>query len=289
MTTIHGFLLGILQGIAEFLPISSSGHLIIAQKLFGLEDVPLLFDIFLHLATLAAVCIFFRHEIWELLKCLGRWISRKQTKTINYKKEEMDILCNNEQQGHNTIIAVIVATIVTGIIGIITNYFIDDLPVKFICAGFIVTAALLILSAIKQKSASYVEKTSNLETTKKGISIPQAMLIGLMQGLGTLPGVSRSGSTIAGATFCNIDRNTAGSFSFILSIPAILGAFVLDLKDLAKVSATINVLSIITGCITAFVVGYMALSVLMKIIKKGKLQRFAAYLIPAGILGLIFL
>ena len=110
-----------------------------------------------------------------------------------------------------------------------------------------------------------------------------------MQGLGTLPGISRSGSTISGALFSKLDRKAAGDYSFIISIPAILGAFVLDLKDLGEVSSTIGMPQVLAGCIAAFITGFISLKLLMKIIRKGKLAWFSAYLIPAGILGLIFL
>ena len=110
-----------------------------------------------------------------------------------------------------------------------------------------------------------------------------------MQGVGTLPGISRSGSTIAGALLCKVDRQAAGEYSFIISIPAILGAFILELKDLGDVSESVGLLPLILGCLTAFLVGYFSLAVLMKTIRKGKLQWFACYLIPVAILGLIFL
>ncbi len=109
-----------------------------------------------------------------------------------------------------------------------------------------------------------------------------------MQGIGTLPGISRSGSTIAASLLCGVDRSVAGDYSFIISIPAILGAFVLELKDLGEVSETIGAAPIIAGCAAAFAVGYISLTLLMKMIRKGKLQWFAAYLIPLGILGMIF-
>lgn len=117
----------------------------------------------------------------------------------------------------------------------------------------------------------------------------QAVVIGFMQGVGTLPGISRSGSTIAGAQFCGVERSAAGEYSFLVSIFAILGAFVLELKDLGEVSSSIGAGVVVAGCAAAFVSGYFALACLMKIIKKGKLEWFAAYLIPAGILGMIFL
>ena len=284
MTILQGFLLGILQGVAEFLPISSSGHLALAQSLFGLEDVPLLYDIFLHMATLLAVTIYFWPKIWALLKCFGRWITKKQKSDNQVQISENDLLCPTDKIGQKTIIAIILTTAITGTFGIFTSKLIPDLGVKFVCGGFLVTSALLIISSIMEKRQS--AKGPNEFT---GISIKQSIIIGIMQGFGTLPGISRSGSTIAGALFGGVNRSLAGEFSFIVSIPAILGAFILELKDLGQMSSSIGAAPIIAGCISSFAVGYFSLSVLMKIIKKGKLQWFAAYLIPAGILGLIFL
>lgn len=284
MTILQGFLLGILQGVAEFLPISSSGHLALAQSLFGLEDVPLLYDIFLHMATLLAVTIYFWPKIWALLKCFGRWITKKQKSDNQVKISENDLLCPTDKIGQKTIIAIILTTAITGAFGIFTSKLIPDLGVKFVCGGFLVTSALLIFSSIMEKRQS---AKGPKEFT--GISIKQSIIIGIMQGFGTLPGISRSGSTIAGALFGGVNRSLAGEFSFIVSIPAILGAFILELKDLGDMSSSIGAAPIIAGCIASFAVGYFSLSVLMKIIKKGKLQWFAAYLIPVGILGLIFL
>ena len=284
MTVLQGFLLGILQGVAEFLPISSSGHLALAQSLFGLEDVPLLYDIFLHMATLLAVTIYFWPKIWALLKCFGRWITKKQKSDNQVEISENDLLCPTDKIGQKTIIAIILTTAITGTFGIFTSKLIPDLSVKFVCGGFLVTSALLIFSSIMEKRQS---AKGPKEFT--GISIKQSIIIGIMQGFGTLPGISRSGSTIAGALFGGVNRSLAGEFSFIVSIPAILGAFILELKDLGEMSSSIGAAPIIAGCIASFAVGYFSLSVLMKIIKKGKLQWFAAYLIPVGILGLIFL
>lgn len=284
MTVIQGILLGILQGIAEFLPISSSGHLAVAQKLFGLNDVPLLFDIVLHLATLAAVILYFRRRIAELFIILWHWLLQK---TPAKGGGDTDILTGNEERGRRTIIAVLVTTIITGAIGVFTSKLIPDMSLKFTAGGFIVTAALLIVSALIEKRRQS-QKSSGTADEPKAINIAQSAVIGIMQGLGTLPGISRSGSTIAGALFGGLDRAAAGEYSFIVSIPAILGAFVLELKDLDKVGTSIGAAPVIAGCAAAFAWGYISLTVLMKIIKKGHLEWFAAYLIPLGIAGLIF-
>lgn len=284
MTVIQGILLGILQGIAEFLPISSSGHLAVMQKLFSLEEVPLLFDIMLHLATLLAVVLYFRKKIWTLLCVFGRLIARRPApKAVN----KDDLLCGTEARGRMTILAVIITTVVTGAIGVFTSKLIPDMPVKVTCAGFIVTAILLVVSSIIERRNSSAVKNS--AEKNDGIKWYQAIVIGVMQGIGTLPGISRSGSTIAGSQLCGVNRAAAGEYSFIVSIPAILGAFLLELKDFAEVGSTVGAAPVIAGCAAAFAWGYISLAVLMKIIRKGKLEWFACYLIPAGILGILFL
>ena len=279
MSVIEGILLGLLQGVAEFLPISSSGHLAIVQKLFDLEDVPLLYDVFLHLATLGAVILFFRKRIWSLLLVVGRWICRR-----SLPEDKADL---------QTIVALLLGTVVTGIFGIVLSDVVETIDVKYICVGFFVTAGLLIFSdtveSRRQKKRLAAEANSTGEGKLCGVKPLQGLGIGLAQGFGVLPGVSRSGSTIAGALLCGVDREQAGEFSFLLSIPAILGAFVLQLKDLGEMSSTVGLAPVMAGCIAAFVAGIFALAILMKIIRKGKLEWFAAYLIPLGILGLLFL
>lgn len=287
MSVIQGILLGILQGIAEFLPISSSGHLAVAQNIFGMDDLPLLFDVFLHLATLAAVCLYFWRKIWELLKCFGRWISRSPKVKENSKDYDV-VLAQKDLANRKFIIAIILSTVVTGVMGILSSKLIPNLSIKVTCCGFLVTSLFLILSSVIEKRNSRLAQNSD-DKKNPSVSKVQALIIGFMQGIGTLPGISRSGSTIAGALFCGVDRSLAGEFSFIISIPAILGAFILELKDLGEVSSSIGAAPVIAGCAAAFATGYISLTFLMKMIKKGKLQYFALYLIPLAIFGLIFL
>lgn len=276
MSIFQGIVLGVLQGIAEFLPISSSGHLIVAQNLFGLEEVPLLFDVFLHVATLLAVVLYFRKKIWELICSFARiFVPIKNPSVAQIEKKSEDT---------KYIVAIILATFVTGVLGIFSSKVISEISVKLVCAGFIVTALLLIFSSLIEKKHSAYS-----ETSLKSPSWKQSLVIGLAQGIGTLPGISRSGSTIAGSLFCGVKRDVAGEFSFIVSIPAILGAFILELKDLGEVSSSIGAEPVIAGCAAAFASGYIALSWLMRLIKKGRLEWFACYLIPVGILGMIFL
>ena len=278
MSVLEGILLGLLQGIAEFLPISSSGHLAIAQELFNLEDVPLLFDVFLHLATLGAVVLFFRKRIWSLLQVVGRWIARR-----SLPEDKADL---------QTILALLLGTLVTGIFGIFLSDVVEDIDEKLICVGFFITAGLLIFGDAMEERRRKKRLAADLDATvgkASDVKPLQGLGIGLAQGFGVLPGISRSGSTIAGALVCGVDREQAGEFSFLLSIPAILGAFVLQLEDLDEIGSAVGIAPVVAGCISAFIAGIFALSVLMKIVRKGKLEWFAVYLIPLGILGLIFL
>ncbi len=286
MSIFEGVILGILQGFAEFLPISSSGHLLLVQKLMGLEEIPLLFDVFLHLATLGAVVLYFWRKIWKLLCAFGRIFVPKKN------SGEQEIIQQKSERSY--ILAIILASIVTGVIGLFTSKLIDDnkISIKIVCGGFIFTAIILVLSSVfERKHKKSAVNLENSKSTEKPQIIKwwQALIIGFSQGVGTLPGISRSGSTISGALFCGLNRELAGEFSFIVSIPAILGAFILELKDLGDVANSIGALPVIFGCLAAFTSGYLALSWLMRLIKKGKLEWFAAYLIPLGILGMIFL
>lgn len=284
MNTLHALILGLVQGIGEFLPISSSGHLKLVQKLFGLEEVPLLFDVTLHIATLLAVFIYFRKVIWRLICVFFRFIFRIEEPENISEDSKIQNLAPTDKAGMNTIWMIIITTAVTGGFGIFTKKLIDEdsLSIKFTCAGFIVTAVFLVISAFIEKRRQQSPEYVNLKWY-------QAILIGIAQGIGTLPGISRSGSTIAGAQLCGVARDKAGDYSFIVSIPAILGAFVLTVKDYLELETVpaLDIVPLAVSFVTAFISGYFALALLMKLINKGKLEWFAAYLIPVGIAGLL--
>ena len=315
MNVLQSIFLGAVQGVTEFLPISSSGHLKIMEALFNLS-VPDWFDVFLHLATLLAIVIYFWKQIVEFFQVLFRWIGKKPAPE---KPLIADGLCKTEEAGRRTIIAVLITTVVTAVLGLGVEKIKDILdekgvPSKFvnlaIFTGFIITSGLLITCGIINKLR---EKNIASESNAKpynGITIPQALFVGLFQGIGTLPGISRSGSTIASGVYSGVDRKLAGDYSFIVSIPAILGAallkavkFVKAIKDgcftfsvMGNASAVtqngtevVGIIPVIAGFLASFAVGYFSLFLLMKVIKKGKLEWFAAYLIPVAILGFIFI
>ena len=259
MTIIQAIFLGAVQGVAEFLPISSSGHLAVAEYFLGHTDVPIIFDILLHIATLGAVCIVFYKQIWRLLTVLGRFIIRKNT-----IEDSADL---------KLIGALLISTVVTGVIGIILKDIVQAKNMLFIAVCFIITGIVLLLSAKLQP--------------KKNVAVPsvlQAVIIGAAQGIGVLPGISRSGSTIAAALLTGVNREKAGEYSFLLSIPAILAAFIFELKSADTISGSIGIAALIAGMLTSFIVGFFSLTFLLKLIKGGKLGLFAYYLIPAGII-----
>ncbi len=284
MTILEAVILGVIQGLTEFLPVSSSGHLVVTQRLFGLQEVPLLFNVFLHLATLFAVVIFFRNQIIDLVMVLYRWVFNKPLQSEGEKKglfSQANSLLE-EKAKRQTIIALVLATIVTGVMGLGISQILPDLPIVFVYIGFLVTASILMLSSRLAPKVNKDEKQLTYVTPKQGL------VIGFVQGIGVFPGISRSGITISGGIIAGLNRNVAGEFSFLLSIPAILGAFLLEIRDLDGVASSIGAVPVLLGCLAAFVSGFFALSFLMKLIKKGKLEYFAYYLIPLAIVGLVF-
>lgn len=273
MSVFQGILLGLLQGFTEFLPVSSSGHLAITQSLFGLGDVPILFDVFLHVATLLAVVIYFRRKLLSLIRSFVRLFRRRASLTAS----QLDARRGDAKY----ILAIVLSTFVTGVLGLLFSSFVEDLGLRLVCAGFLVTAALLAVSSLVRRKAP----ASPRETP----TWRQALAIGFAQGIGTLPGISRSGATISASLLAGLSREAAGEYSFIVSIPAILGAFVLELRDLGEVSNAVGAGCVFAGCAAAFASGFVCLVFLMRVIKRGRLEYFAFYLVPAGILGLIFL
>lgn len=258
MTIVQAVLLGAIQGLAEFLPISSSGHLAIASRFIAEQQSPLLFDILLHVATLASVCLVFRRRIAELFMVAVRWIIRKPRET--------------DSSDQSMLLALIAGTAVTGVAGLLLKDLVSDFSPFLISCCFVITGIFLFVSG---------RHVSVRTTAVPGVV--QGLVIGLAQGIGVIPGISRSGSTISASLFAGLDRKTAGEFSFLLSIPAILAAFILELKSADTLGSHVPVAALVAGMLTAFVVGYLSLKFLLGLIQRGKLGWFAVYLIPAGI------
>ena len=250
----QAMILGLIQGIAEFLPISSSGHLYLAKYFFGIQDIPLAFDISLHLATLVAVFIIFWRKIADLTMAAGRWCLRRST------PEDKPLL--------SMIFVIFFATFITGILGLFIERI--SVPVIVVAIGMLYTALLLILIPF-------------LPAHKLWPSVAQIILLGLFQAIAVFPGISRSGSTIFAAILTGRQRSEAGEFSFILSIPIILAAFLFSLKDLGELHTSTPMGPVLVSMLCAFIAGLLSLRFLLRLISKAKLYYFSIYLIAVAI------
>ena len=261
LTLLDSIILGAIQGVSEFLPVSSSGHLIVARKFLHIKQVAPLYDVILHVATLLVVIVMFHKTIWRLIKVVGKLITGK------IKSDDIPDL--------RFIVSIIIASIVTVPFGvIISKYEIQNYP-RTVCILFIVTGILLIIASLYRGNRDYED-----------LKLSDGFVIGLYQGLGVLPGISRSGATISGCLMLKMDRKEAGEYSFILSIPAIVGALIFELKDAEVLTQTVPPIVIAVGVLSAVIVGFVSLAILMKMIKHGKLHYFSAYLIPLGMIGI---
>ena len=258
MSVITAILLGVIQGLTEFLPVSSSGHLVLFQKIFGIEEYALLFDIMLHVGTLLGVCAVLWKDIWAILRKLFQPLT----------------------------LYLIIATIPTVFAALVFRKPLEKAfeTGQFLGLCFLITSALLIMAELLSQRAarSVLKKDGEMNWF-------DALVIGIMQAIAIIPGVSRSGATLSGALSRRLDRGFAARFSFILSIPAILGAAVFQLKDLMKgVSGAAAIdAPIIAGTISAALVGFCAVRLMLKIIKEKSLWGFAIYTGALGILVLL--
>lgn len=266
MNLIEALALGIIQGLTEFLPVSSSGHLVLFQHLFGLEEPELLFDICLHVGTLTAVVIVFYRDILEILTAILQIPARM-------KRSGGFVPLLRQDPAVRMALLIVVGSIPTAVIGLLFKEIADRLFGSLIIVGGMlwITGTLLWLTRSIRSQGRPVARTT----------LKDALIIGLVQGLAILPGISRSGSTIAAALFLGVDRTLAGRYSFLLSIPAIVGALALGL-DTPELHTAIPVTTIISGSILAAVVGWLALVLLLRVVDRGQLHRFAPYCWLAG-------
>ena len=275
MDLIQSILMGIVQGLSEFLPISSSAHLVFTSNFYkvfrGIEIVQesnqeVFLDIMLHLGTLIAVLIFFRKEIWQILKALYFGLKNKDYSSKDFK----------------TGIYIILGTVITVLIAFPMNEVAEFLVFKPAIVGglLIVTGILLLFSEFWAKRHG-----KNADVTLK-----RSILIAIAQGLAALPGFSRSGLTIATGLLTGSDRTTAAKYSFLLSIPIILGAsmvYPLVKLDFAEV-VTYNWTAIIAGTIVSGIVGYLCIKYFLKFVSKFSLSIFGYYCLIMGLVTAVF-
>jgi undecaprenyl-diphosphatase len=267
MNILSSIFLGIVQGLTEFLPVSSSGHLVFFQNLLGLKEPEILFDVALHLGTLFAVFVFFRADLLRIILDIKGYIV-----DITSKKESFSSI--KKRPDALFALWVIIGTIPTGIIGVLFKDMLESLFGKVHLVGLMIIVTGIILVITRLIPQSYMKKN------RPGVL--SAIIIGVAQGIAITPGISRSGSTIVCGLLCGMERELAARFSFLLSIPAIMGAMVLQLSSHELTG--IEVSPMIAGFLTAGISGFFALKVLMKMVKKGNLAWFAPYCLAIGLI-----
>jgi len=271
MELLDAIFLGAIQGLTEFLPVSSSGHLVLGGELLGLSESHMTFDVVVHVATLLVTLGFYRASVVGIGKSLienassvfspATWLDGFQ------KWSELRLL-----------FLIVVGSVPTAVIGLL---FKDELEGLFgsprtVSAMLLVTAGILWLTTLRKDTTRDISE----------LKVRDALLIGLLQGFAVVPGISRSGSTIACALLLGVERELAARFSFLLSVPAILGALLLQVIDVLKEGHAIDVMPMLAGFIAAVVVGIGALKMLIPLVNQGRLHYFALYLIPVGLLGI---
>ncbi|NLY43616.1 MAG: undecaprenyl-diphosphatase UppP [Clostridiaceae bacterium] len=268
MNTFTAILLGIVQGLTEFLPISSSGHLVIFQEFLGMNDLEeshLLFDTFLHIGTLISIFLVYGKDVWNLVKAFFELL-----RDIGNRRRIADV-----SPSRKMLFLLIVATIPAVVVGFAFKDAIEALfkSVEFVAVALLVTGFLLWLTS-KLISGTKEEKDTKYSN---------ALMIGFFQCAALMPGISRSGSTIVGGLLNGLKKEFAVKFSFLMSVPAIMGAAVLQIPDLVRQGFNSEeTIPILAGTLAAAITGFVAIKFLIALLNKGKFYLFSYYCWAVG-------
>jgi undecaprenyl-diphosphatase len=258
MNLVEAFILGAIQGIAEWLPISSSGHLVIFQTAFNLNPTEnVLFDLIVHLGTLIAVCVFFSKELGRIIISM---LSRKAKRDA-----QMETL-------RTLGFLLLIATVPAGVAGVVLGSRIEEIFTDRVVALALVVNGILLLGYVKFGSKGI----------RRNAKLMDAIIIGLFQAIAIVPGISRSGSTIGGGMLRGLDRETAAVFAFLLAIPTLSGAIIYGLITMNGYN--LGFLPAVTGLIVSFATGLLSIQYLLKVIKQGRFWVFGVYCIVVGLL-----
>jgi undecaprenyl-diphosphatase len=273
LSFVYAIFMGILQGLTEFLPVSSSGHLVLLQQILGFEEMGLGFNIILHIGTLIAVVIYYRDDLFLLIKeffslCNDILLTRGKP---NLKANEHRLL----------LVMLIIAILPTAAIGFVFNDLFESLFKTWYIVGY-----TLIITGILLWISNYLPVGSK---QANNITFKDALFVGLIQGAAITPGISRSGTTIFAGLVTGFTRDLATRFSFLLSVPAILAAVVLEGPEIIKELSLIgDFLPVLSGLVASTVSGYLAIDLLISLLKKQKLQYFSYYCWVVGGLTILY-
>lgn len=264
MSLFESIALGLVQGLTEFLPVSSSGHLVIFERLFGVESSYLVFEVLVHFGTLLAVVFYFRKKLLIILKSVLLGSGGSETERT---------------PGRRYFWFLLLGTIPAALAGLFLEDYIElaFASPRWASGMLLVTAAILLATRLSPQR-------------DRSLNSGRTILIGFAQALAIMPGISRSGSTISAGMFAGLEKSEAAEFSFLLSIPAILGATVLKMPDFVSGARDFDLMiNYLAGAITAAVVGYLAIACLMAVIRKGRFFWFGIYCAAVGVLGILIL
>lgn len=266
MTILEAVFLGLIQGLTEFLPVSSSGHLVLFSQLLRLENPALVFEVVVHAGTLLAVCAVYWQDVQLLFKAFFKLVQNPGQAAELVKTDP----------GCRLLLNLVLATLPVVVMALTFRKQIESLFQSSLVVGLmlILTGTILFFSLRVKVQSGPVKKPSALD----------AVLIGIGQAAAVIPGLSRSGTTISVGLLRGMEREKAARFSFLLSIPAILGALVFTLGDLAESGSVLGVGPILAGLIASAVTGYMAIRLLLSLIKRGRLVWFSYYTWFVGVL-----
>jgi undecaprenyl-diphosphatase len=271
LTVLEALILGVVQGVTEFLPVSSSAHLVLVPEFFGIPAPTVAFDVLLHLATLIAVVGYFFADVKKMVISViaPRRMERQEVK-----------------HWRRFLAWLVIGSIPAAIIGGALSGFFEDLFASTTAVGIflLVTSALLWGADLVTARAARIGR----EPAPAGKMAPlDALLVGCYQALAIAPGISRSGSTIAAGVFLGFDRQTAARFAFLLSIPAILGAFLFSLGDIATGMAGTGGIAYVIGFVAAGISGFLAVRFMMRYLKEHRLRPFAIYTLALGLFVIV--
>ncbi len=290
MEWFEAILLGLLQGLTEFLPVSSSGHLQIGKELLGIKNSgDLVFEVVVHAATVLSTIVVFRKQIWGLLKSL--FVKDGLFRSIAHPSKFND--------GTDYVLKILLSMIPVFIVGMFFKDTVEGLfgsSIYVVAGALLVTAALLLLSdnagkifgcCCRRRKCAEADAVSD-KGRRNGISYWQAFVVGLGQAIAVIPGLSRSGTTIATGLLCGVKRDVVAQFSFLMVLIPILGEAFLEIVGGDMASSTVGALPLVLGFISAFVAGLFACKVMIALVKKTKLGWFALYCAVVAVLIFIF-